>query len=98
MRAEDENIPSCDVIGIMVVTTAVSTGTHGHDVTGLRDLIVQLGNGPNRGRTYTTEGGSHLVCKSTGDNHDISLTRTTASREGSEAYVARGIIPSLSKS
>ena len=72
---------SCDRIGIMVVTTAVSTGTHGHDVTGLRDLIVQ-----------TTEGRSHLVCESTGDNHDISLTRSSTRNhtESFEIVTGRG--------
>lgn len=63
MRAEDENVPSCDGIGIMVVTTAVSTGTHGHDVTGLRDLIVQLGNGPSRGGRTRRRAGAILFVR-----------------------------------
>lgn len=52
-----------DGVGVVVVAATVCAGAHGNDPTGVGHLIVDL-----------TEGGSHLVGKGAGDDHDIGLT------------------------
>jgi hypothetical protein len=54
----------------VIVTTTVSARTHGNDPLGLGHLLIN-----------TTKRRSHLVGKSTSDNHDISLTRRSTEND-----------------
>lgn len=53
-----------DTVAVVVVAATVGAATHGDDPSGLGHLIVDL-----------SEGGSHLVGESAGNDHDIGLSR-----------------------
>lgn len=62
----DNPIASTDYsVRVVVVSTTVGAGSHGNNPAGLSHLVVNF-----------TEGGSHLVGQSTGNDHDIGLTGT----------------------
>jgi len=61
---------SGDGVRVVVVTTTVSTGTHGNDPSWFWHLIVNL-----------TKGRSHLVGEGTSHNHDIGLTRRSTEND-----------------
>ena len=58
-----QDSPTHNTIAVVIVSTAIGARTHGNDPTGLRHLIVNL-----------SESRSHLVGKSSGNNHDIGLS------------------------
>jgi hypothetical protein len=64
IHGNDAVAPSGHTVAVVVVSTAVGAAAHGDNPSRLRHLIVDL-----------SQGRSHLVRKSTGNNHDIGLTR-----------------------
>lgn len=63
IHRDDSVTSSCHRVAVMVVSSSVRAATHRNDPSRVRHLVVHL-----------SQGRGHLVCESSGDNHNIGLT------------------------
>jgi hypothetical protein len=66
-------------VTVVVVATAVGTTSHADNPTGIGHLIIDL-----------AQSGSHLVCQSTGHNHNIGLTRRSTENDSEAILIVAG--------
>lgn len=70
---------SDDGVRVVVVSTTVGAGSHRNNPTRVRHLIVDL-----------PQCGCHLVCQSSGDDHDIGLTRRCSENDTETILIVSG--------
>ena len=76
INRDDSVAAARDAVAVVVVATAVGAGAHGDDPSGFGHLIVDL-----------SQGRSHLVGKSAGDNHDVGLTGRGAENDSHSVLI-----------